>query len=415
MSTTIKYAYLKQQTWLFRRNYPKHLQPVLGQALKQSLKTGNAREAKARIPEVNPSYARIVAQADAVLGARPEQQGRQGTTIRVTAPRFQRVGQLGRSSVTDLAKTYLRTRSQDLSPGAFKSVRFSVGLLASIYGGRKINALGPSDGQAFLSLISKLCLDVGKSSATKGKSLKQLVALSRGSAKTIAPQTQRRIWKQVCQFLDWAVCEGHIEEHCFGAMKVTAKAQVLSYAVMTDAEVVTLLKTQDPQLTPALLFCLLSGMRSGEAVGLLAEDLEPRGNLGVFIRVRPNRLRALKSRSAEREVPLHDRLLTVLQDLPSEGALFPGLSVDRITKRFTILRRQLELARPGLVFHSTRKWFITQCERTGVPEHFTASLVGHQSARSENKLTYGLYSAGISNSQKREIIDQVQLPAGVPL
>jgi hypothetical protein len=69
----------------------------------------------------------------------------------------------------------------------------------------------------------------------------------------------------------------------------------------------------------------------------------------------------------------------------------------------------------GTVFHSTRKWFITQCERTGVPEHFTASLVGHQSARSENKLTYGLYSAGISDTQKRDIFDQVRLPQGVVL
>jgi len=151
MSTAIKYAYLKQQTWLFRRNYPKHLQPVLGQALKQSLKTGNAREAKARVPEVNASYAKIVAQADAVYRARPEQQGHQGATIRVTAPRFQRADQLGRSSVTDLAKIYLRTRSQDLSPGGFKSVRFSVGMLTSTYGGRKISTLDRSDGQAFLT------------------------------------------------------------------------------------------------------------------------------------------------------------------------------------------------------------------------------------------------------------------------
>jgi len=183
---------------------------------------------------------------------------------------------------------------------------------------------------------------------------------------------------------------------------------------MTDAEVVSLLKAHDPLLAPVLLVCLLSGMRSGEASGLLAEDLTTKGNLGAFVRIRPNRLRGLKSKAAEREVPLHDHLLLVLQDLPSEGALFPALSVNRITKRFTIQRRQLQLTRPGLVFHSTRKWFITQCERTGVPEHFTASIVGHQSARSENKLTYGLYSAGISDAQKREIIDQIRLPTGVP-
>ena len=77
-------------------------------------------------------------------------------------------------------------------------------------------------------------------------------------------------------------------------------------------------------------------------------------------------------------------------------------------KRYAYLRR-LHPELHGTVFHSTRKWFITQCERTGVPEHFTASLVGHQSARSENKLTYGLYSAGISDAQKREIVEGVKV------
>jgi hypothetical protein len=87
---------------------------------------------------------------------------------------------------------------------------------------------------------------------------------------------------------------------------------------------------------------------------------------------------------------------------------------NKVVKRYAFLRRQLPELK-GTVFHSTRKWLITQCERTGTPEHFTASIVGHQSARSENKLTYGLYSAGISNEQKRGIIDQVRLPIGVAL
>ena len=97
--------------------------------------------------------------------------------------------------------------------------------------------------------------------------------------------------------------------------------------------------------------------------------------------------------------------------LPRKGRLFPQLTVDRVVKAYAKLRVQHpDLA--GTVFHSTRKWFITQCERTGVPEHFTASLVGHQSARSQNRLTYGLYSAGISDGQKRAIIDGICLPEG---
>jgi integrase len=89
---------------------------------------------------------------------------------------------------------------------------------------------------------------------------------------------------------------------------------------------------------------------------------------------------------------------------------FLGLTVSMVTKEFAKFRAELGIDRPGLVFHSTRKWFITQCERTGVPEHFTASLVGHQSARSENRLTYGIYSAGISDEQKRAIVDGIRLP-----
>ena len=80
-----------------------------------------------------------------------------------------------------------------------------------------------------------------------------------------------------------------------------------------------------------------------------------------------------------------------------------------MVKRYAKLR-QIHPELHGTVFHSTRKWFITQCERTGVPEHFTATLVGHHSARSANKLTYGLYSAGISDAQKREIVEGVRVP-----
>ena len=46
MSPQIKYAYKSHNTWVYRRTYPKHLQVLLGSALKQSLKTGNAKEAK---------------------------------------------------------------------------------------------------------------------------------------------------------------------------------------------------------------------------------------------------------------------------------------------------------------------------------------------------------------------------------
>ena len=180
--------------------------------------------------------------------------------------------------------------------------------------------------------------------------------------------------------------------------------------MLTDEQVRILIATNDRVLSGALLFGLLTGMRSGEVCGLMAEDVTQKGNLGRFIHIRPNALRQLKSKAAEREVPLHDRLVQLLDtSLPTRGRLFPDLSVDRVVKAYARLRRRHpELG--GKVFHSTRKWFITQRERTGVPEHYTATLVGHHTARSTNKLTYALYSAGISDAQKRNIIDGIRLP-----
>lgn len=61
---------MKQQCWLYRRNYPKELQGFLGSALKQSLKTGDARVAKARAAEVNAKFEEIVAKAK--VGVRTE-------------------------------------------------------------------------------------------------------------------------------------------------------------------------------------------------------------------------------------------------------------------------------------------------------------------------------------------------------
>lgn len=402
MSARIQYAYLKQQTWLFRRNYPKELQPVLGQAYKQSLKTGDARVAKARAAEVNAKYEEIVAKAKAGgVIEKPE-------PVRIVAPAFAPVTIVGKVTVAELARQYLNRRSNELQHGGFKSVRFSVGLFVSVYGSRPIGAVSREDALAFIRKVSGLGKHVGKSYRTKGYGLDRLLALTDGE--TISPQTQRRIVTQVGHFMDWAIYEGELVTNPFKTVRVEAKGSPSSYEAMTDEEVTRLLGLEDTRIGDLLTMCLLSGMRAGEAVGLVREDLVWKGNLGWFAWIRPNEVRTLKTDAAERFIPLHSSLTPILNRLPQEGRLFPNLSVNMVTKRFAVLRARASIGRQGVVFHSSRKWFVTQCERAGVPEHFTASIVGHQSARSENRMTYGIYSAGISDEQKREIVERLGLP-----
>ncbi|WP_413717186.1 hypothetical protein [Silicimonas sp. MF1-12-2] len=136
-------------------------------------------------------------------------------------------------------------------------------------------------------------------------------------------------------FLDWTVYEGHRERNPFRTVLLDRKVRPAPYSVLTDDEVRQLLTFADDRFRDVMLFCLLSGMRSGEAVGLLRDDFVSKGNLGLFTLVRPNRLRQLKTDASERTIPLHPVLQDRLSSLPSEGPLFPRLSVNDVTKAFT--------------------------------------------------------------------------------
>ncbi len=65
--------------------------------------------------------------------------------------------------------------------------------------------------------------------------------------------------------------------------------------------------------------------------------------------MRPNEVRSLKTDAAERVLPLHSTLTPMLASLPSKGRLFPGLTVNTVTKQFGVLRAKAGVNRAGVV------------------------------------------------------------------
>ena len=228
---------------------------------------------------------------------------------------------------------------------------------------------------------------------------------------TLAPQTQARILKQMSQFLDWCVGEGELGANPWEALKVKDRPEVHPHGVLTDDQVSVLLAAKDRVLHSAAalwaphghalwgdLWAHGGGHHSKGEPGAVCQH---QAQCGETAEVQGRRARGATCMGCLSScwIPLCQRLA---------GCSHISLWI-KVVKRYAYLRR-LHPELHGTVFHSTRKWFITQCERTGVPEHFTATLVGHHSARSANKLTYGLYSAGISDAQKREIVEGVRIP-----
>ena len=59
-----------------------------------------------------------------------------------------------------------------------------------------------------------------------------------------------------------------------------------------------------------------------------------------------------------------------------------------------------------LVFHSIRKTVATALQDAGCPEHIAANILGHEFAT----MTYGLYSAGVSQETRREWLEKALEP-----
>ena len=186
MSTQIKYAYKRHNTWVYRRTYPKHLQEVLGASFKQSLKTTDATTAKARVAELNQTYQSIVKEAEAHVSAHTD---KATTDIHtgalghpVVRPRYQPLRLLGDRRVKELAANYLTQQAERLRPGSYKAVRFAITLLTSECAEDHIGALNTVTGREVVSLIGALSPNIRKYKDGKGASLQDLARLSQHQA-----------------------------------------------------------------------------------------------------------------------------------------------------------------------------------------------------------------------------------------
>ena len=265
MSTQIKYAYKRHNTWVYRRTYPKHLQELLGSSLKQSLKTADATTAKARVAELNQTYQSIVKEAEAHVSAHTD---KAATDIHtgalghpVVRPRYQPLRLLGARRVKELAAEYLSQQAESLRPASYKAVRFALELLTSHAGGVQTLDITPQVGREILGYVSKLSPNARKYRDGKQASLQELAKLSKQVEpdSTLTPQTQSRILKHMQQFLDWCVQEGELGANPWAHLRVRDKPEVRPHQVLTDEQVVTLLQANDRVLSGALLFGLLTG------------------------------------------------------------------------------------------------------------------------------------------------------------
>ena len=266
-------------------------------------------------------------------------------------------------------------------------------------------------------LLRKLPVNMNKLSATRGKSVDEILALG------LPPQsatTVRKKWKRFISFLDWAEGRGHVEKNLARGVKIRARHG--SYEKFTDDDLRRLFETDEyasgfdeafKYWVP--LIGLFSGARLEEICQLHVADVTTIDGVLCF-RITtqvdpehgdPSHEKRLKTAdSSARICPVHPVLIDLgfagfVDDLRKRGhkRLFPELRVDgqgrvggRATEWFTAYRRSRKVGdvagRSRKAFHSFRHTVNYRLQVAGVPLEVREQLVGHKS-RTINSAVYG--------------------------
>ena len=284
-----------------------------------------------------------------------------------------------------------------------------------------------SDASALKDILQRLPFDYGKAALFRGRSLQEIVELDAGRSERAPRLTTRTVKRHVSALSAlwrWAINEKYATGNLFQGFSFPSTLRANEQREMWATEELQLLfrspiwtgcqsEARRSQAGSRIirdekfwlpLIALYSGMRQEEICQLQLEDLRQVEGHWVFdINARPPR--KLKNRNAVRKVPIHSRLLELgllkyADDLSKAGhtTLFPGLSRGGAdgrlghgySKWFTRYRKDVQLYRKGVDFHSFRHTATTLMQRANVPIAAIDELTGHATPGETARYSHGL-------------------------
>lgn len=204
--------------------------------------------------------------------------------------------------------------------------------------------------------------------------------------------------------LNFSVERGYIEKNTCAGIKSpnTKKAKkVNAYKVPTTAEVHALLKfkavgLQERRYYFVMLLAVLTGARLGEITAIKKDGFKQDINGRHYFLVED-----AKSPAGVRPVPFPGDLwalgLTEIGERCNSSVFFdykktPGKGYgNTVTKRNARHRVEAGVTRPGVVFHSLRKYLNTRLFEMGIAQEVREQLLGHE-GEGENSKTYTQYT-----------------------
>lgn len=216
----------------------------------------------------------------------------------------------------------------------------------------------------------------------------------------LAPATIQRMASDARTWYLWLVDDKEAVPEGEPFNRLGLKVKGLKREHWEDAELVALHKAAKAPLDDLIQLAMFSGARLAELTSLRVED------------VKPDRfqIREGKTKSAERDVPIHPKVKKTFIRLKRDKAKTDYVLAiggknrsDTMSKAFQRLRKAQGQTDPAKVFHSIRHTVVTKLRRAEVDNRIIQQIIGH----SDGSVTGG-YGAGFTSEKCAAALAQLK-------
>ena len=307
-------------------------------------------------------------------------------------------------------------------------------LFVELFGNIDIADINANTCRDFKANIQKYPTRKNSTPRFKELTFEQIKALNSSSYQTISLETVNKHITRMSSFIEWAVNQGYASNNYMKGMKITLnKSSNEKKRLPFDSDdlekifthkIFSKNKFEHPYYFWLPLISLYSGARIQEISQLELNDIKEIDDILIFDINKDSPLKKLKNTSSQRLIPVHEKLIDIglLNEISrlrrlKKKYLFEELHQkpisangqhDKASDWFGRFKNSLKLEpKEKKVFHSFRHTFAQSMMTNEVPEHITASLMGH----THEKLTYGTYGGSIDIKILNKHVQQIQYEA----
>ena len=296
-------------------------------------------------------------------------------------------------------------------------------LFIKISGDVPINQYDHQAIRQYKETLGKLPANRNKIEKYRDKTIEKIISMP--DVKPMAVNSVNKNIRRLSQLFKWAVQNGYIERNIVEGMSLPETKRQDKYREVFDKEDLTKIFSSPIHKKKEYLHSyyywlpllgLYTGARIEELCSLYLEDFKVEHGINI-ISINSNHDKKLKSKAAERLIPVHPELekLGLLKHvdklrIKKEKQLFPELPRQRDgysqtpSKWFGKFKIKVGITSQFKVFHSSRHTVANTLKQADVPRDQAAEILGHDRGKD---VTYGRYGKPSEAKRQLEVIKKL--------